>query len=79
MTIQTNAQGVTAFMTEPALKQQWERLVSTKHRTLDQDIKKMAAVNGVTNMALLTELGWALSRAQFAGLLKGTLYFPRSE
>lgn len=61
-------------MAMSTLQQQWESLVSTKYRTLDRCIKTMTAVNGVTNMALLTELGWALSSAQFAGLLRGTLY-----
>lgn len=58
------------------LLRQWDRLVSTKYRTLDSGIKKMAAVNSTTNMALLTELGWALSREQFDGLLMGKFYSP---
>ena len=66
-----NAQGVSTSMTESTLQQQWDRLVSMKYGILDRDIKTMVTIDGVTSTALLTELGWALSRTQFEGLLKG--------
>lgn len=55
------------------LQQKWNHLVSMKYGTLDRELKKMATVNGVTNIRLLNELGWALSRAQFEGLLTGVI------
>lgn len=58
-------------MTESATQQQWNNLVSLKYGNLDRDIKAMVTVDGVTNKLLLAELGWALSRKQFDGLIKG--------
>jgi len=58
-------------MAESALQQKWDRLVSTEYGTLDQDIERMATVNGANNTDMLAEIGWALSRAQFEALLKG--------
>lgn len=53
------------------LEQRWDSIVSSRFDVLRRDLKMMATVNGVVNEALLAEVGLALPRSDFDGLVKG--------
>ncbi|CAM9694172.1 unnamed protein product [Scytosiphon promiscuus] len=65
--------GFSTGMAEGALELKWERLVSSRFRLLKQALKNIVTDDGSVNEDLIKELGWALTRKQFNGLLKDTL------
>lgn len=58
-------------ITERELEKRWDIVTSRFISVLQGDLKKMATVDGDVNEALLAELGWALSKKQFEGLVEG--------
>lgn len=68
-----NTQGTSTGMSQGDLGQEWEGLVASRFRLVQKTLKSMVTDNGSVNEALLTELGWNLTREQFDGLLKGRI------